>query len=34
MGNREFFCHLTPGAGGEVTALIETALAAAPAREV
>jgi 23S rRNA (cytidine1920-2'-O)/16S rRNA (cytidine1409-2'-O)-methyltransferase len=27
MGNREFFCHLRPGAGGDVPALIQAALA-------
>jgi len=27
MGNREFFCHLRPGAAGDVSALIQAALA-------
>jgi 23S rRNA (cytidine1920-2'-O)/16S rRNA (cytidine1409-2'-O)-methyltransferase len=33
MGNREFFCHLATGAGGEVPAFIEAALGEAPTRK-
>lgn len=33
MGNREFFCHIASGAGGEAPAFIGAALAEAPTRE-